>query len=41
MAEAADRGLQAMGADVIAGLLYIHCGKPLKVRYLPPETLIN
>ena len=27
-----DRERAAVGVDVIAGLILIHCGKPLKVR---------
>ena len=31
-AETYDRIRFALGANVIAGLLHIHCGKPLKVH---------
>ena len=26
-----DREIKVVGADVIAGLLHVHCGKPLQV----------
>ena len=32
MARIFDREMRAVGADVIAGLLHVHRGKPLKVR---------
>ena len=30
-----DKIRSPMGADVVAGLLHVHCGKPLKVSHLP------